>query len=114
MRDGDIFYVDLPEELSLSDQISCSSNDDIPVGVLEASCSGTGKSLQISFDSLGQETGTFEFIVDGIINAPSFRQTSAFSNIYMKTFDYFDIQMLESTDHLTVANELVANIIEFS
>ena len=89
--DGDRLYIDLPDELALSDKISCSGITDAPVGVLEASCSGVDKSLWISLDTIDQETGKFEFIVDGITNAPSFRQTGTFKNVYMQTADYYNI-----------------------
>ena len=67
----------------------------------------------MTLDSLETKTGVFEFIVDGIINSPNFRESGSFSNIHMVTSEYFDIQLLESHDHLTVTNDVVATITEY-
>jgi hypothetical protein len=83
-------HFQLPKELSLALSVECRAADP-PVGALSVSCSGVDKSVWVSLDSLDQETGEFEFIVDGIKNAPSFRETGSFSEVYMQTSDFFNI-----------------------
>lgn len=90
LKDGDRMHFKLPEELSLALKVECKAADP-PVGALSVSCSGVDKSVWVSLDSLDIETGRFEFIVDGIKNAPSFRETGSFSDVYMQTADFFDI-----------------------
>ena len=109
----DILYAELPEELSLAD-ISCRGIPDVPVGVLQVSCTGVGRVLQISLEELERQAGVFEFIVDGIVNAPTTRTTEPFKNVFMTTFDYYDIQKLESNVHLTITNEIPGEIMDYT
>lgn len=112
LKDGDRVHFKLPEELSLALRVECRAADP-PVGALAVSCSGVDKSVWVNLDELDRETGKFEFVVDGIKNAPSFRETGSFSEVYMQTSDFFSIQKLDSHDHLTVTNDQVALITEY-
>ena len=49
------------------------------------------QTLVVSFTAVDTKEGTFEFIVDGLKNPPNYRRTGLFSNIYMETFDYYDM-----------------------
>ena len=52
-------------------------------------------------------------IVNGIKNPPNFRKSGLFSNIYMQTVDYYNIQFLENYDNLWVQTNEVATITDY-
>ena len=48
-------------------------------------------SLAINLVKINKINGIFTIVVHGLKNPPNFRKSELFSNIYMQTFDYYNI-----------------------
>lgn len=62
---------------------------------------------------MDKQDGIFEFIVDGLKNPPNFRRSGQFSNIYMETFDYYDMQKLFNYADLFIQTDTPGTIRDY-
>ena len=85
------------------ESLSCDPISPDPIGVTVVSCERIDDStFAINFQEVNQQEGRFEVMVHGIKNPPNFRKSGLFSNIYMQTFDYYNIQILKNYENLWI------------
>mmetsp|Transcript_2499 Transcript_2499/g.3149 ORF Transcript_2499/g.3149 Transcript_2499/m.3149 type:complete len:126 (+) Transcript_2499:2633-3010(+) len=53
-------------------------------------------------------------MVDGIKNPPNFRRSGLFSNIFMETYDYYDMQKMVSYDDLFIQTNTPGTIKDYT
>ena len=92
LQDLDRLLITTPSAIGFSvDGISCEAADP-PVGASEVTCESIDKqSLAVSLTKVDRKDGIFKFIVHGMKNPPNFRKTGLFRDIFMETYDYYDI-----------------------
>ena len=116
LKDKDRILITTPPTVTFGpESLSCAPMSPEPIGVTKVSCDRIDDStFAINLTEVNQETGIFEVMVDGIKNPPNFRKTGLFSNIYMQTFDYYNIQILDNYENLWVQTNEVGIITDYT
>lgn len=116
LKDRDRIVITTPPTVTFGpDTLSCRPASPAPIGVTECSAERTdATTFAVILQKVNQDAGVFEVIVNGIKNPPNFRKSGLFSNIYMQTFDYYNIQFLEEYENLWVQTNEVATITDYT
>ena len=60
LKNGDQFFVTLPDDLSVPDKLSCSASE-VAIGLKQAQCSNVANKVQVQLSELTKSVGEFEF-----------------------------------------------------
>lgn len=60
LKNGDQFFVTLPDDLSVPDKLSCSASE-VANGLKRAQCSNVANKVQVQLIELTKNVGEFEF-----------------------------------------------------
>lgn len=104
LKDKDRVRITVPPQVGFGKNgLTCRPSEPDVVGVTEVACEMLDdKSFVVQLNKVDKLEGEFKFIVNGLKNPPNFRRSGEFSNIFMRTFDYFDIQKLSSYENLFI------------
>jgi hypothetical protein len=96
LKDADRLLVTLPPTVGFGPNgISCRPATPDPVGITDVSCENIDeKTFYVQLARVDKQNGIFEFFVDGMKNPPNYRTSGKFSNIFMETFDFYDMQRI--------------------
>lgn len=121
LKNRDRILITTPPTVTFGPNISCDPIKPKAIGVGAVSCEIVD---DISFainldkmtinDKMNKKNGIFEIIVHGMKNPPNFRKSEVFSNIYIQTFDYYNICALESHENLWIQTDEVGTITEYN
>lgn len=85
------------------ESLECYAVSPEPIGVLQASCERIDEeTFAVILQEIDKQAGVFEVMVYGIKNPPNYRKSGLFSNIYMQTHDYYNMQVLKNYENLWV------------
>lgn len=116
LKENDRILITTPPSVTFSAQgASCDPVFPDAIGVTEVTCEMIDNhSLAINLVKINKINGIFTIVVHGLKNPPNFRKSELFSNIYMQTFDYYNIQALENYDDLWIQTNEIGTITEFT
>ena len=112
LKNQDRIIITTPPTVTFGQEsLSCRPVSPDPIGVTKCSAErNDDKTFVVNLSEVDKQSGIFEMIVTGIKNPPNFRKSGLFSNIYMQTVDYYNMQYLENHDNLWVQTNEVAQI----
>ena len=116
LKDNDRVQITNPPQVKFGqDGISCRPAEPDQVGVIGVNCETLDdSSFAVSLTQVDKLEGDFKFIVSGLKNPPNFRTSGKFSNIYMTTGDYYEIQKLSNYDNLFIQTDTPGTITSYT
>ena len=93
LKNNDRILITTPPQVGFGkDGLSCYPVKPDPIGVTKVQCENIDEeTFVVSLTNVDKQDGIFEFMVDGLKNPPNFRRSGLFSNIFMETYDFYDM-----------------------